>query len=127
MDLVSLLSTYWAPTAVAGAFVISLVLLKYKHEMLVLVVKEQAENDKRLEDELREVREEMRLEIFNSRTQIDANLHEYIEMEKAEHLVIIARFDAGVERLAQRVDMNNQRLAEKIDKLVDFNIAQLSK
>jgi hypothetical protein len=115
MDLASLFSTYWAPMSVAGGFVISLVLLKYKHEALADVVKG-------LAAELHELRDEMRQEVTDARSQADVNIRQYIEMEKDEHLVIIARFEAGIERLAVRVDQNNQRLAEKIDKLVDYNL-----
>jgi outer membrane murein-binding lipoprotein Lpp len=115
MDLASLLTTYWAPLAVAGGFVVSLVLLKYKHEALAVQVKE-------LTTEVHELRDEMRQEVNDARSQADDNLRQYIEMEKEEHMIIISRTEAAVDRVSSRVDANFEKLSVKIDKLVDYQL-----
>jgi hypothetical protein len=115
MDIVAFLNAYWGPLTAAGGFVIGYYLLKQRVEDLGGRVST-------IETNLEEWRDEVRKEVNTALTKADDTLNRYIEMEKEEHVVIIARFEGEISRLGARVDKNFDRLSDKLDKLVEYSM-----
>jgi hypothetical protein len=128
MDIGTLLSTYWGPLAFVGGTILVVYILKEQVQGLSQSGDRFNERLSAIEDGIaswREtVRQQVSLEIEKSRQMADDNFQRYMQMEKDEHAVIIGRFEGEIAKLGTRVDKNFERLADKIDKLFDYNLSR---
>lgn len=68
------------------------------------------------EADVKEWREEMKLAIQTSSKKADDDLQKYMEMERQEHIMIISSLEKSIDRVS-----------EKIDKLMDYNLEQANR
>ena len=66
----------------------------------------------RTEEDLKLIKQEIK----TAREDAKADIQSYIDMEKAEHVIIISRFESGL-----------SKIETKIDKLMDYNLEQANR